>query len=130
MYKNTAHQYRNDTRVFCHNCDTYFIPSLIISDGTPKKEVQFLCRVQTINAVEKYMLSKNIEVLTKKKSNLVYKGGLRSIKNDILIMDLEEKPTLITNIIQYTPFHLITNFIDGTNIEKGDLLFDEWKEAS
>jgi len=45
-------------------------------------------------------------------------------------MDLEEKPTLITNIIQYTPFRLILNFIDGTNVEKGDLLFDEWKEAS
>jgi len=129
-YRNAAHQLRNDTRVFCHNCDTYFIPSLIISDGTPKKEVQFLCRVQTINAVEKYMLSKNINVLTKEKSNVVYKDGLRAIKNDVLIMDLEEKPTLIINIIQYTPFNLILNFIDGTNVEKGDLLFDEWKDAS
>jgi hypothetical protein len=129
-YKNTAHQLRNDTRVFCHNCNTYFIPSLIISDGTPKKEVQFLCRVQTINAVEKYMLSNSTKVFTKKESNIVYRNGLRAIKNDVLIMDLEEKPTLITNIIQYTPFRLILNFIDGTNIEKDDLLFDEWKEAS
>jgi len=129
-YKNAAHQLRNDTRVFCHNCDTYFIPSLIISDGTPKKEVQFLCRVQTIDAVEKYMLSNSIKVLTRQESYVVYKDGLRAIKNDVLIMDLEEKPTLITNIIQYTPFNLILNFIDGTNVEKGDLLFDEWKEAS
>jgi len=129
-YKNAAHQLRNDTRVFCHNCDTYFIPSLIISDGTPKNEVQFLCRVQTINAVEKYMLSNNVKVLTKHKNNIVYKDGLRTIKNDVLIMDLEEKPTLITNIIQYTPFNLILNFINGINKEKGDLLFDEWKEAS
>jgi len=130
MYKNPAHQYRNDTRVYCHNCDTYFLPSLVISDGTPKNEVQFLCRVQTINAVEYFMLSKNINVLTREKSNIVYKGKSRAIKNDVSIMDLEEKPTLITNIIQYTPFHLIMNFIDGTNVKKGDLLFDEWKEAS
>jgi hypothetical protein len=129
-YKNTAHQLRNDTRVFCHNCDTYFIPSLIIADGTPKKEVQFLCRVQTINSVEQYMLSKNAKVLTKHKSNIVNKDNLRAIRNDVSIMDLEEKPTLITNIIQYTPFNLIMNFIDGTNVEKGDLIFDEWKKAS
>jgi hypothetical protein len=129
-YKNTVHQLRNDTRVFCHNCNTYFIPSLIISDGTPKKEVQFLCRVQTIDAVENFMLANNIKVLTKQKNNLVYKDGLKAIKNDVSIMDLEVKPTLITNMIQYTPFRLILNFIDGTNIEKGDLLFGELKEAS
>jgi len=64
-YKNKAHQSRNDTRVFCCNCNSYFLPSLVISDGTPKNEVQFLCRVQTIEAVEKYMLSKNTKVLTK-----------------------------------------------------------------
>jgi len=76
------------------------------------------------------MLSYSIKVLTKEKSNIMYKGGIRAFKNDVLIMDLEGKPTLITNIIQYTPFRLITNFIDGTNVEKGALLFDEWKEAS
>jgi hypothetical protein len=130
MYKSRARQFRNDTRVFCHNCNTYFLPSLIISDGTPKNEVQFLCRVQTIDAVEKYMLSKNTKVLTKEENNIVRKEGLRAIKNDVSIMYLEEKPTLITNMIQYTPFNLITNFIDGTNVEKGDLLFGEWKEAS
>jgi hypothetical protein len=129
-YKNKVQQFRNDTRVYCDNCDTYFLPSLIISDGTPKNEVQFLCRVQTINTVEKYMLSKNIKVLTKKESNIVYKDNLRAIKNDVSIKDLEKKPTLITNIIQYTPYNLVMNFIDGTNIGKGDLLFDEWKKAS
>jgi hypothetical protein len=129
-YNNTAYQLRNDTRVFCNNCNTYFLPSLVISDGTPVKEVQFLCRVQTVDAVEKYMLSKNTNVLTKEKSNIVYKDRLRAIKNDVSIKDLEKRPTLITNIIQYTPIPLIMNFIDGTNVENGDLLFDEWKEAS
>jgi hypothetical protein len=86
--------------------------------------------VQTIDAVEKYMVTKNIKVLTKKKSNIVYKDRFRAIKNDVSIMDLEERPTLITNIIQYTPYNLIPNFIDGSNIEKGDFLFNEWRQAS
>jgi hypothetical protein len=126
-YQNRAHQYREDTRVCCNNCGTYFLPSLIIADGTPKNEVQFLCRVQTIDAVEKYFSRKNIRVLTKNKNNIIQKGTLKAIKNDVFIKDLDEKPTLITNIIQYTPFNLIMNLIKGTNVEKGDLLFDEWK---
>ena len=32
-----------------------------------------------------------------------------------------------TNMIQYTPFNLILNLIDGTNVRKGDFLFDQWK---
>ena len=126
-YKDRAHQYREDTRVYCKNCGTYFLPSLIISDGTPKNEVQFLCRVQTIEAVEKYFAQKNICVLTTKKENIVQKNGLRAIKNDVYIKQLEKKPTLITNIIQYTPINLIMNLVDGTNVEKGDFIFDELK---
>jgi len=126
-YKDRAHQYREDTRVYCKNCGMYFLPSLIISDGTPKNEVQFLCRVQTIEAVEKYFALKNTCVLTKKKDNVVQKNGLRAIKNDVYIKQLDKKPALITNIIQYTPFNLIMNLVDGTNVEKGDLIFDEWK---
>ncbi|MDR2193046.1 MAG: hypothetical protein LBP19_01025 [Treponema sp.] len=125
-YKQRAYQYREDTRVYCTNCDIYFLPSLIISDGTPKNEVQFLCRVQTINAVEKHFARKNINVLTRNKKNIVQKGGVRAIKNDVFIKDLDEKPTLITNMLQYTPYHLIMNLIAGTNVEKGDLLFNEW----
>jgi len=126
-YENRAHQYRNDTRVFCNNCSTYFIPSLVITDGRPRNEVQLLCRAQTVEEVEKYLYMKNIMVLTKNKSNIVESNGLRAIKNDVFIKDLEERSALITNIIQYTPYNLIMNFIDGTNVEKGDLIFDEWK---
>ena len=126
-FKDRGHQFRNDTRVFCINCSTYFLPSLIIADGTPKNEVQFLCRSQTIEAVEKYFFVRDTRVLTKKKKNIVTNGNLRAIKNDVYIKDLDKKPTLITNMVQYTPFKLITNLIDGTNVEKGDLLFDEWK---
>jgi len=123
---NRAHQFREDTRVYCHNCGTYFLPSLIISDGTPKSEVQFLCRVQTIDAVEKFFAQKDISVLSKNKNNIVKRDNLRAIKNDVFIKDLEEKPSLITNIIQYTPPNYIPNLIDGTNVEKGDFLFNVW----
>ena len=126
-YKNRAHQYREDTRVYCGNCDTYFLPSLVIADGTPKSEVQFLCRAQTIDEVEKYFYEKNIRVLTKNGSNIIQNGDQKAIKNDVYIKHLEEKPALITNILQYTPAKYIMNLIDGTNVEKGDLLFDEWK---
>jgi len=126
-YKNRANQYRQDTRVYCNNCSTFFLPSLVVADGTPKKEVQFLCRAQTIEAVEEFFFKKNVKVLTKKQNNIIQKGKLRAIKNDVYIKDLEEKPTLITNIFQYTPFNILMNLIDGTNVEKGDLLFNEWK---
>ena len=126
-YKSRAHQYREDTRVYCGNCNTYFLPSLIIADGTPKSEVQFLCRAQTIDEVEKYFLEKNIRVLTKNENNIIQNGERKAIKNDVFIKHLEEKPALITNILQYTPAKYIMNLIDGTNVEKGDLLFDEWK---
>jgi hypothetical protein len=45
------------------------------------------------------------------------------ILNDVYLYHLEEKPTLITNLIQYTPLNLIPNIIGGSNVEKGDMLF-------
>jgi hypothetical protein len=49
---------------------------------------------------------------------------MKAIKNDVFLKDLEKKPTLISNMLQYTPINLIKNLIDGTNVEKEDLLFD------
>jgi hypothetical protein len=123
-FRSRANQYREDTRIYCHHCNTYFLPSLVIADGTPKTETQFLCRVQTIDSVEKYFVQKDKLVLSKNKNNIVKNGDKRALKNDVYIKDLEEKPTLVTNIIQYTPVKYIMNLIDGTNVEKGDLLFD------
>jgi hypothetical protein len=127
-YKSKAFQYREDTRICCNNCGAYFIPSLIISDGTPKNEVQFLCRVQTINAVEKYFLNKGIFVLTRKNANIVQNKNLKAIKNDVFLKSLEAKPTLITNMLQYTPVNLMLNFINGSNVKNGDLLFGEFRD--
>jgi hypothetical protein len=125
-FKNSSMQYREDTRVCCRVCNAYFLPSLVISDGTPKNEVQFLCRTQTINAIEKYFLQHNVRVLTKKSENIIQRGNLKAIKNDVYLKNLEKKQTLISNMLQYTPINLMMNLIDGTNVEKGDLLFNQW----
>jgi hypothetical protein len=36
---------------------------------------------------------------------------------------MEEKPTLISNLIQYTPANIVLNLIEGSNVKNGDLLF-------
>ncbi|MCL2232156.1 MAG: hypothetical protein FWB99_03665 [Treponema sp.] len=133
-FKNGREQYRNDTRVFCYPCETYFLPALVISDGTPVNEVQFLCRMQTVEAIEKYYAQKGRRVLTKKAGNIIPHGNMAGRKtavvlNDILLEDLQERPALISNIIQYTPANLALNMIEGTNVEKKDILFgiQEWK---
>jgi ribosomal protein L32 len=136
VFKNKMRQYREDTRVFCSECGTYFLPALVIVDGTPKNEVQFLCRIQTMNAIENYYQNKGIQVLSKRDVNIVKKeeSGITTtvqnvehsfidrlfkkdlpdkkvirkitkkvisgIKNDVLLKEMEEKPTLISNLIQ------------------------------
>jgi hypothetical protein len=39
------------------------------------------------------------------------------------LKQLKSKPTLIGNMLQYTPANLLSNLLDGSNIEKGDILF-------
>ncbi|GHV06802.1 hypothetical protein FACS189485_15940 [Spirochaetia bacterium] len=128
-FSNRVDQFRQDTRVCCPKCGTYFLPSLIISDGTPMKEVQFLCRIQTVNAIEQYFLGKGMQVLTQNKKNVLHKGGRRAIRNDILLKQLELRPTLITNLLQHTPANLIPNLIDGSNVEKRDVLYGAWERV-
>jgi hypothetical protein len=147
-FKNNAEQFRQDARVYCNDCGVYFLPALIISDGTPKNEVQFLCRIQTMNAIENYYSESKLKVLSLNKMNILTKrisektstaqnGGtvvmgklfnetpskITTIRNDVFIKDMEKKQTLITNLIQYTPVNIVLNFIDGTNYRKKDVLF-------
>jgi len=121
-------QARNDTRVCCSDCDTWFLPALIIADGTPKNEVQFLCHNQTMNAVEKYFMEMGKQVLTKKKDNVLTDDttGKKAVINDVPLNEMAQKPTLIANMLQYTPPNLAINLMDGTNIEKGDVLYGWW----
>jgi hypothetical protein len=153
-YKNIKEQYRQDTRVYCNDCGTYFLPALIISDGTPQSEIQFLCRIQTMHAIEDYYDKKGVGVLSKNKRNILKKeiitttttqtnskniinkifsedrssktNIITAIRNDVFIKDMEEKSTLITNLLQYTPVNLVMNIIDGSNFREKDVLFGVW----
>ena len=124
---NKAHQIREDTRVCCSECAEFFLPALVIADGTPKNEVQFLCRVQTVHSIESFFIKKGRHVLTKNKANITENGNFYNIRNDVKLKRLESKPTLISNMLQYTPANLLPNLLDGSNIEKGDILFGKWK---
>jgi hypothetical protein len=125
-FRNKAHQIREDTRARCSECGEYFLPALVIADGTPKNEVQFLCRVQTVHSIEKFFLDKGQPVLTKNEANISKDGKFTNIRNDVELKLLESKPTLISNMLQYTPANLLSNLLDGSNVEKGDILFGKW----
>jgi hypothetical protein len=121
-------QYRQDTRVRCSHCGTYFLPALVIEDGTPKNETQFLCRVQTVHVIENFYMKKHGRpVLTRKKQNHITAHNKWAFLNDVAINDMLEKPTLITNLLQYTPPNLMQNIIEGKNVEKCDILYGEWR---
>jgi len=126
-FKNRAHQMREDTRICCYQCGTHFFPAMVISDGTPKNETQFLCRSQTVGAIERFFLEKNRKVLSRNPKNLTTTGEYITIRNDVALQDLASKPTLITNLLQYTPMNLMPNLIAGTNVEKGDILFKKMR---
>jgi hypothetical protein len=131
VFKYRAKQFREDTRVFCHECDSYFLPALVIADGTPKNEVQFLCRVQTSNAIEVFYRNKGKEVLSARKENILKREAkgktVRAIRNDVSLKQMSAKPTLISNLLQYTPANLALNLIDGSNLQKEDVLFGVWQ---
>ncbi|MDR2484886.1 MAG: hypothetical protein LBD55_05785 [Treponema sp.] len=127
LFKNRGEQLRLDTGVCCDECGSWFLPSLVISDGSPKNEVQFLCKMQTVEAVEGFFLRQNRYVLSKKRENIRQGPGFITIRNDVGIQELASKPALICNMIQYTPANMLPNFIDGTNVEKEDILFGKWR---
>jgi hypothetical protein len=133
-FKNRAEQYREDTRAFCNECGAYFLPALVIADGAPQTEVQFLCRVQTADAIEVFYRKNGKNVLSAKKKNVLVKEGaggktIKAVRNDVLLKELSPKPTLISNLLQYTPVNLALNLIDGSNLQKGDVLFGVWQKV-
>jgi hypothetical protein len=67
-------------------------------------------------------------VLTKKKVNILVNttSGFKAVKNDVTLREMEEKPALIANMLQYTPANLALNLMDGSNVEKGDVLYGWW----
>jgi hypothetical protein len=127
-FKNPAEQFRGVTRAFCAECGTWFLPALVIADGTPKTETQFLCRTQTMHAIEDFYGNKGVKVLSRSSGNIVRKQRkCTGILNDVLLKELEPKPALISNLLQYTPANLALNLLDGSNVRKGDLLYGTWE---
>ena len=53
-------------------------------------------------------------------------NGNKAVMNDVILSDMVENPTLIANMLQYTPANLALNLMDGSNIEKGDVLYGWW----
>jgi len=127
-FHSRGEQARSDTRVYCPDCETWFLPALIIVDNTPKSEVQFLCRNQTMDAIEKYFFRKEEkQVLTINRANILTdSSGKKAVKNDIVLGEMAQKPALIANMLQYTPANLALNLMDGSNVKKGDVLFGYW----
>ena len=86
--------------------------------------MQFLCRMQTINEVERFYFQKwQRKVLSKNKANLIVQEKKQYILNDVLLRELAENPTLILNLLQYSPIDLRIKMIEGKNIEERDYLF-------
>ena len=120
-------QIMNDPRMHCTRCGTLFVPSLVICCGSPRSEVQDLCRVQTVFAIEEFFFAQDKEVLTRNPKNIkVNEKGLRAIINDVYIDNLRERPTLIANLVKHTPPRLVPSFISAKNIPNKTLLFGLW----
>ncbi|MDX2470967.1 MAG: hypothetical protein QNL04_10375 [SAR324 cluster bacterium] len=116
-----------NARVHCLNCKTWFLPALIISDGTPTQQIEFLCRSQTIDAIELYMAKKGKSVLRKNNVNkMTNNDGLKAIANDLDYEDLLEYPTLLVNLMQYTPFNLVMSFLQRKNLQTREPLCGVW----
>ncbi|MDR2535503.1 MAG: hypothetical protein LBD29_05655 [Treponema sp.] len=161
-FRGAIHQSREDTRVFCALCKSYFFPSLlIIVNDIPENEVQLLSMMQTMHAIEQFYEGQQVQVLSRRQENLLrtdritvktaqidneakdnfvssifysksdtkgtVKKVVKGLGNDIFLKDLEAAPTLICNMLYYTPPNLILNLIDGTNTAKKDVLFGLWQ---
>lgn len=122
-FKTMNEQYRKDARVICE-CTSKFIPSIVLLDDTPKGQMQFLCRVQVVNAIEEFYKSNHSkDVLTANKSNIFKAATARYCLNDVVLNDLYEEPALIINFLQYTPPQFMLNLVNGENVAKKDVLF-------
>jgi hypothetical protein len=129
FYKTKQEQYALDTRVKCKECGEYFLPALIISDGTPKNETQMICRGQTMREVTVMMQVKfKLKVLTMKKENILedLKMKKRAWRNDIDSNLLKQSPGLYANFLQYTPAPLMLDFISRKNLELAEPVYGAW----
>ncbi len=123
-----AEQLRRETAVCCSVCRTYFMPSLIILHKEPVAEIQYLCRMQTIEWIEQFYFGKfGKRVLSKKPKNRQEKEGKKFIMNDVFITELAERPALILNLLRYSSADLQINIINEENVLRKDILFGPLK---
>jgi ribosomal protein L32 len=126
LFKNRQEQYRQDTRVYCGRCGAYFLPSLVISNGTPKNEVQFLCKTQTLAAIKSFYMKQGKETRRNFPKSMLRDDERRAHINNLVLQDLLEKPTLVANLLQYAPASVIINLIEDKIVQKGDVLYGVW----
>ncbi|MEE8434558.1 MAG: hypothetical protein V3S64_07205, partial [bacterium] len=87
----------------------------------------FLCRAQTVDAVEWFYEEKGEKVLTRvRKNRILGEDGKIGILNDLDIDTLSERPDLVTSVLQYTPSKYIMPFVEGKNLENKHLLYGTW----
>ena len=121
---NVAKQLRKDTRVSCKVCEHYFLPALVIADGSPRDETQFLCRTQVIEEIETFLPR---PVLTRDRTNiLTNEFGKKAILNDVLRHELEDAASLLVNFIQYMPPDDLLAFLREENVEQGHVVYGVW----
>ncbi|MCJ8345180.1 hypothetical protein MJH12_06550 [bacterium] len=102
---------REDTRVLCKVCETFFMPSLILETKVPSSEFQFLCRSQVIHAIERFMPR---PVLTQVQKNLILEEKkVVAIRLDICLDDLSSDLSLLCNFLQYTPYQQTLMMLSG-----------------
>jgi len=131
VFKNAQEQYAMDTRVQCKECNDYFLPALIVSDGSPKVEHQMICRMQTVREVGVFMKSQyKLDVLVYKKENILVQPETqkRAWRNDVDAKLLKSRQGLFTNFLQYTPAPLMLNFLGRKNLELQEPLYGVWKK--
>jgi hypothetical protein len=49
---------------------------------------------------------------------------------DDMLALMKKNETVENYATMYTPANLALNFIDGSNIEKGDVLYGEWRHVT
>ena len=127
MFKDINEQCRKDTRVCCKDCQEFFLPSLVIVDGSPISEYQWLCSTQTLDATQDhYWSSKHQKVLFANNSNRLQVEGYWGIKIDVTLNELQNRPALVTNLLQYSPPEHIMRFVNNIPFTNHDVIFNRW----
>ena len=127
MFKDINDQCRKDTRVCCKDCQSFFLPSLVIVDGNPISEYQWLCSTQTLDSTQDYYLKmKRRQVLFANPKNRIQVAGFWGIRVDVAVNELQERPSLVTNLLQYSPPEHIIRFVSDIPFTDQDVIFNRW----